>query len=176
MKILRFTAPFKPEGKEYIYISLWNRYLRSKFLLITIFIPTLCSLYFILQGVDPYFLSVFILIACYPLFSVGVFLLKIKKHLKFRSPIDTAMTEFTLMDNGILIEREGQEMPEFFHWDKFDMCYELKRYLILFKNDTLILMFDKNCIDTGQVGKVRQFILKHMPESKKIVYKKSGLF
>jgi len=176
MKLYRFTAPFKPKGWDYIYVGLWNRYVRNKFLLISIFIPTVMSLYFVLQGIDPRFLPFFLLIACYPLFSVGAFLLQIKKHFAVRSPIDTAMTKFTLMDNGILMEREGREMPELCHWDQYNMCYELKRYLILFKTDSLRLILDKNYMNPKEVEQIRTFILNHMPENKKVVYKKSAIF
>lgn len=176
MKILRFTAPFKPKGKKYIYIGMWNRYIKSKILLLSAFIPTFCSLYFIAQGVDPRYLPIFLLIACYPLFSVGAYLLRIKQHFRYRSPLDMAMTTFTLMDNGILIEREGQELPELYHWDKFNMCYELKEYLLLYKTDTLILIFDKTYMNAEEIGKIRQFILEHMPKNKKIVYQKSAFF
>ena len=132
MKILRFTAPFKPKGKEYIYVGMWNRYMKNKILLLSSFIPTFCSFYFIAQGVEPRYLPVFLLVACYPIFSVGAYLLRIKQHFRYRSPLDTAMTLFTLMDNGILIEKEGQEIPSLYHWDKFNLCYELKHYLLLY--------------------------------------------
>lgn len=176
MKIIRFTAPFKPIGKEYLYISIWNRYIRNIFLLFSIFLPTCCSIYFIVQGVDPIFLPVFLLIACYPLFHIGIYLLRIKQHLRYRSPLDTAMTAFTLMDNGILVEREGQELPELYHWDKFNMCYELKHYLLLYKTDALILIWNKTYMKQEEIGKIRRFVLEHLPENKKITYQKSSFF
>lgn len=176
MKILRFTAPFKPKGKEYIYVGMWNRYMKNKILLLSSFIPTFCSFYFIAQGVEPRYLPVFLLIACYPIFSVGAYLLRIKQHFRYRSPLDTAMTLFTLMDNGILIEKEGQEIPSLYHWDKFNLCYELKHYLLLYKTDTLLLVLDKTYIKPEELGKIRKFILEHLPDNKKIVYQKSTFF
>ena len=176
MKILRFTAPFKPTGKQYIYIGMWNRYIKNKFLLLSSFIPTGCSIYFIAQGIDPKFLPIFFLIACYPLFSVGAYLFRIKQHFRYRSPIDTAMTTFTLMDNGILIEREGQELPELYHWDRFNLCCELKHYLLLYKTDVLILVWDKTYMKSEEIENIRQFVLEHLPENKKVVYQKSTFF
>lgn len=176
MKLLRFTAPFKPKGKKYIHVGMWNRYIKNKFLLFSSLVPTFCSFYFIAQGIDPGYLPIFLIIACYPLFNVGTYLLRIKQHFQYRSPLDTAMTTFTLMDNGILIEREGQEIPELYHWDKFNMCCELKDYLLLYKTDILILILDKTYMEQEDIGKIRQFILKHLPQKNKVVYQKSSFF
>lgn len=176
MKILRFTAPFKPKGKKYVYIGMWNRYIKNKILLLSLFIPTGCSFYFIAQGVEKRYLPIFLLIACYPIFSIVSYLLRIKQHFQYRSPLDMAMTIFTLMDNGILIEREGHELPELYHWNKFNLCYELKNYLLLYKTDNLLLVFDKTYIPSEELEKIRQFILEHMPKNKKVIYQKSAFF
>ena len=111
MNIIRFTSTYKPDGKDYTKVTLWNRYIQNKTLLFTLFIPTAAAIYFLVSDPGPFW-WMFVLIMFYPLYSIIGFLFKIKKHLKFRNPADIAKTEFTFMNNGILADRmEMQNDP-----------------------------------------------------------------
>lgn len=176
MDIIRFKSTFKPSGPSYVKISLWNRYIRSKIILITSFIPTIVALYFILQDKGSPFFWVFFILLFYPVYSLIAFLLKIKKHLIYRSPLDTAVTDFTFMNNGILVERENAERPELYHWTEYTLLYELKDFMLLYKGEMLGLVFDKRDMDAEQLPLIRKYILKHLPKEHAYSYKKSIFF
>lgn len=176
MNIIRFTSTFKPEKKDYTKISIWNRYFRNKTLMLTILIPTAGALYFLYSDPHTPFWWVFILIALYPFYSLMGFYFKIQNHLKYRSPMDTAKTEYTFMNNGILADRHEIEKLDLFHWDDVDMLWELKGFLLLYKKERLVLVFNKADMGEGQCDAIREYITKHLPRRNSPTYKKSTLF
>lgn len=175
MNVIRFTSTFKPDGKNYTKITLWNRYIRNKTVLLTSFIPTVGAIYFLYNGAGPFW-WLFVLIMFYPLYSILGFTLKIKKHLKFRSPADIAKTEFTFMNNGILIDRFDMQKLDMIHWENVDIMWELKDYLLLYSKDKIIAVLSKKDMEPGQVDVIRDFIIKHVKNRQGSNYKKSSLF
>lgn len=175
--IIRYTSVFKPrEAIPYSKIAIWNRYFRSKVLLIATFVPTIAAIYFLLSDRNNPFWWLFVIIMFYPVFSFLGFLLKIYNHLKFRSPLDVAETEYTFMNNGILIDRRGAEKLDLMHWDDVNFLYEMKEYFLLFKSDTLVLVLIKKDMKEGQCDRIRKYILRHLPPAKSINYKKTLFF
>ncbi len=175
MNVIRFTSTYKPDGKDYTKITLWNRYIQNKTLLVTLFIPTVGALYFLYTNPGPFW-WIFILIMLYPLYSVIGFSFKIKKHLKFRSPADIAKTEYTFMNNGILADRIEMQKLDMTHWEDVNTLWELKDYLLLYNKDRLVLVFSKKDMDPGQPEQIRSFILEHLSGRQGGRYKKSRLF
>lgn len=175
MNVIRFTSTFKPEGKDYTKITLWNRYIRNKTVLFSLFIPTAGAIYFLATGAGMLW-WLFVLIMFYPLYNVIGFMFKIKKHLKLRNPADIAKTEFTFMNNGILIDRMELQKLDMVHWDDVNTLWELKDFLVLYNKDKLVLVFAKKDMEPGQVDMIRDFILKHVKNRQGSNYKKSSLF
>lgn len=171
MNIIRFTSTFKPDGTDYIKVTLWNRYIHNKTILFTLFLPTAGALYFLVTNPGPFW-WVFILIMFYPVYAVLGFTYQIKKHLKFRSPADTAKTEYTFMNNGILADRAELQTLDLIHWEDVDTLWELKDYFLLYYKGRLVLVLSKKDMEEGQPDAVRGFILKRIKQN----YKKSRLF
>lgn len=175
MSVIRFTSTYKPDGKDYTKVTLWNRYIQNKTLLLTMFIPTAGALYFLFTEPGPFW-WLFVLIMLYPLYSVLSFWLKIKNHLKFRSPADIARTEYTFMNNGILADRTEMQKLDMFHWEDVNLLWELKDFLLLYNKNKLVLVFAKKDMGPGQVDEIRSFILQHISDRQVHSYKKSILF
>lgn len=168
MEIIRFTAPFKPEGAwAYSRIALWNRYLRSKLLLLMVFVPSAAAIYFLYTTTWTIFSWILILVACYPLLNLLQFLVQIRNHLRLRDPADTAETEFTLMHNGILVEQKSIDRLNLLHWDAFTQMYDWKEYFLLFHQDRLVLLFDKRFMEPGQEDNIRIYVHDHIPAKSK---------
>lgn len=176
MNVVRFTSTYKPHGKDYAKITLWNRYIHNKTILFTLFIPTAGSLYFMITDPDNPFFPIFALIMLYPLYSVLAFSLKIRKHLKFRSPADIAKTEFTFMNNGVLADRMELQKLDLVHWEDVSCLWELKEHLLLYQKDKLLLVFSKKDMEPGQADAIREFILRHLSERHAKPYRKSLFF
>ena len=175
MNVIRFTSTFKPEGRDYTKITLWNRSVHNKTILFSLFIPTAAALYFLITEPGPFW-WIFVIIMFYPLYSLIAFTLKIKKHLKFRSPADIAKTEYTFMNNGVLADRMEMQKLDLIHWEDVNMLWELKDYLMLYNKDKLVLVFTKKDMEPGQLDQIRDFILKHLTNRQGNNYKKSRLF
>lgn len=175
MSVIRFTSTFKPNNKNYTKITLWNRYVRNKTVLLTSLIPTAGAVYFLYSGGGTFW-WLFVLIMFYPLYSVLGFYLKIKKHLKFRSPADIAKTEFTFMNNGLLIDRVDMQKLDMIHWEDVNVLWELKDYFLLYNRDKLVAVLAKEDMETGQADTIRSFITKHVKNRQGTNYKKSSLF
>lgn len=175
MSVIRFTSTYKPDGKDYAKVTLWNRYIQNKTLLLTMFIPTVGALYFLFTEPGPFW-WLFVLIMLYPLYSILGFCFKIRNHLKFRSPADIARTEYTFMNNGILADRMEMQKLDMFHWEDVNLLWELKDFLLLYNKNKLVLVFAKRDMEPGQIDEIRSFILQHLPNQQVRNYKKSMLF
>lgn len=175
MNVIRFTSTFKPDGKNYAKITLWNRYIRNKTVLLSLFIPTAGAIYFLYTGTGPLW-WLFVLIMFYPVYNVLGFMLKIKKHLRFRSPADISRAEFTFMNNGILVDRMEMQKLDMVHWEDVNTLWELKDYLLLYNRDRLVLVFSKKDMEPEQPDIIREFILNHLNNRQGRTYKKSSLF
>lgn len=176
MNLIRFTSKFKPEGKEYVKTTLWNHFISNKAMLLILIIPPILSIYFLLSGaITTFSLVINILLFLYPVFSVLSFMKKINDHLKYRDATDTALTHFTFMENGILIEQPEFDKLDMQYWNEFDCLYELKNYLVLYYKDSLKLILDKKDMEQGQLDEIRSYILSHFTESK-TKYKKTWIF
>lgn len=175
MNVIRFTSTFKPVGNDYTKVTLWNRYVHNKSILFAMFIPTAGAIYFLSSGAGPFW-WLFVLIMLYPLYNIIGFFFKIKKHLKFRSPADVAKTEFTLMNNGILMDRIDMQKLDMVHWENIDMIWELKDYLILYNKEKLVTVFVKKDMADGQLDDIRKFLMRHVKNRQGLNYKKSRFF
>ncbi|MCI9541219.1 MAG: hypothetical protein HFG39_09205 [Lachnospiraceae bacterium] len=175
MNIIRFTSTYKPDGKDYTKVTLWNRYIQNKTLLFTLFIPTAAAIYFLVSDPGPFW-WMFVLIMFYPLYSIIGFLFKIKKHLKFRNPADIAKTEFTFMNNGILADRMEMQKLDMIHWEDANILWELKDFFLLYQKDKLLFVFVKKDMEPEQEDVIREFILKHLSNRQGKTYKKSLFF
>lgn len=175
MNIIRFTSTFKPDGKDYTKITMWNRYIHNKTVLFVSFIPTVGAIYFLYNGAGSFW-WLFVLLMLYPLYGMLGFLLKIKKHLKFRSPADTAKTEFTLMNNGILLDRMDMQKLDMIHWEDINMTWELKDYYLLYNKDKLVTALVKKDMAPEQIDEVRKYLMKRVRNRQGINYKKSRFF
>lgn len=175
MSVIRFTSTFKPDGKDYAKITLWNRYIHNKTILLSLFIPTAAALYFLFTDPGPFW-WIFVIIMFYPLYSVLGFSFRIRRHLKFRSPADIARTEYTFMNNGVLADRIDMQKLDLIHWEDANMLWELKDYLLLYNKDKLLLVFAKKDMEEGQLDSIRDFILAHLKNRQGNNYKKSRLF
>lgn len=176
MDIIRFQSIYKPEGKEYVKVTLWNRFMHTKSLLLFTFLPTALALYFLLKDIHSPLWWVFVIIMFYPVYTIAAFLIKVKHHLKLRSVLDSAPTEFTFMTNGILVDRKGAESNKLIYWKDLDFLYELKDFFLLYKNDILILVLSKKDMKDGQCDEIKKYILKFLPLSKGRNYKKTWIF
>lgn len=175
MNIIRFTSTFKPDGKDYTKVTVWNNYVRNKKFLLTLFIPTAGSIYFLINGIGTFW-WIFVLLMFYPVYHLIGFLFKIKKHLKFRSPADIAKTEFTFMDNGILADRMEIQKLDMIRWDDVNILWELKKFFILCNNEKLVLVLPKKDMEPGQSELIRAFIQEHIKNRQGKNYKKSRIF
>lgn len=175
MNIIRFTSTFKPVDKDYTKVTLWNRYAHNRTLLLAMFIPTIGALYFLMNNPGPLW-WVFILIMFYPLYNVIGFYFKIKRHFKFRSPADTAKTEFTLMNNGILMDRHEIQKLDMLHWVDVNVIWELKEYFILYNKDKLVSVLVKKDMPAEQIDDIRKYLITHVKNRQGINYKKSRFF
>ncbi|MBQ9765409.1 MAG: YcxB family protein [Lachnospiraceae bacterium] len=162
MKPYTFTAPFKPEGAKYTKLCLWNRYLRTPFYLILLMIPSALGIYFLANNDNPYFIPVYVLLVCYPLINLLIFLVRIKKHLRFRSKADEATTHFTVMENGILTERPEISTNYLYHWNEFTNILDIKDHLLLFNKDVIVLILQKEFIPKEDVSAIRNLIAEHL--------------
>lgn len=145
-------------------------------MLLILITPPILGAYFLLTGTNTTFtLVINILLILYPIFSFLSFMRKINDHLKYRDATDTALTHFTFMDNGILIEQPEFDKLDMMYWNEFDCLHELKNYLILYKGDSLRLILDKKDMEEGQVDEIRGYILSHFTDSK-AKYKKTWIF
>lgn len=175
MNIIRFTSTFKPVGSDYTRVALWNRYVHNKALLFSVFIPTIGAAYFLMNTPGALW-WLFVLIMFYPVYHVIGFLFRIKRHFRFRSPADTAKTEFTLMSNGILMDRADMQKLDMLHWEEVNMIWELKDYLILYQKERLLTVLVKKDMEEGQPEEVRAFLIKHVKNRQGSNYRKSRLF
>lgn len=175
MDLIQFTSKYKPEGKEYVKVTLWNHYISNKIMLFILILPPLLGFYFLFTGtITTFTLIINLVLILYPVFSVLAFLRKIKKHLDYRNPVDTALTQYTLMDNGILMEQPDFDKLNMKYWHEFDCLYELKDYFVLYYKDSLSLVLDKKDME-GQIDQIRSYILSHLTDSK-AKYVKTWLF
>ncbi len=167
MNLIHFTSRFKPEGKEYIRTTLWNHYISNKIMLLFLIAPPLLGVYFLVTGPATTLSLIFnIILILYPLFSFLSFYRKIMNHLKYRDETDTALTHYTFMDNGILLEQAEFDKLDMHYWHEYDCLYELKGYLILYYKDSLKLILDKKDMGEGQLDEIRSYILSHFAETK----------
>ena len=167
MNLIQFTSKFKPEGKEYVKTTLWNHFISNKAMLFILIVPPVIGMYFLLTGpINAFSLVVNLLLILYPAFSFLSFMRKIKNHLEYRDATDTALTHYTFMDNGILIEQPDFDKLDMQYWNEYDRLYELKNYLILYYKDSLKIILDKKDMDEGQLDEIRSYILSHFTHSK----------
>ncbi len=162
MKPITYTAPFKPGGKSYTKLCMWNRFIHNKVRLIAMLLPVILGIYFLLTSNVIYFAPVYIVLMLYPLITVTAFYFKIKKHLKFRSKADEASTQFTIMDNGILTERAEVDINHLYHWSDFDKLFETREFLLLYKGNKLVLVLEKNHMPNGRISEIRDIIAEHI--------------
>lgn len=162
MKPIVFTAPFKPDGSAYTKLCLWNRYIHNRARLILTLIPCVFGIYLFATSRITYLIPLYILLMLYPLLHVGAFIIKIKKHLRFRSKADTATATFTIMDNGILIERKELDMYNMFHWDDFTRIIDFSEFILLYDKVKLSLVLPKNAMTDTSPSEVRDYIAAHL--------------
>ena len=101
MNVIRFTSTFKPDGKDYAKVTMWNRYIQNKTLLVTLFIPTVGALYFLYTNPGPFW-WIFLLIMLYPLYSVIGFSYKIKKQVCWKSNIPVSYLPYVFRKSFLL--------------------------------------------------------------------------
>ena len=162
MQNIIFTAPFKPSGTSYTKLCLWNRYIHNKSRLILTLIPAIFGIYLFATSRITYLMPLYIILMLYPVLHVLTFVFKIKKHLRFRSKADTAIAKFTIMDNGILIEREELDMYNMFHWDDFSRVVDFSEFILLYDKIKLSLVLPKSAMTNVSPSEVRDYIAKRI--------------
>ncbi len=166
MKPITYTAPFKPSGKEYTKLCMWNRFIHNKLRLVVMILPVILGIYFLATTKVIYFMPVYLVLALYPFITVIAFYFKIKKHLKFRSKADEATAQFTIMDNGILTERAEVDINKLYHWDEFDKIIDIRDFLLLYKSNRLVLVLQKEYMPEGEASNIRDIIAEHIYKNK----------
>jgi len=162
MKPITYTAPFKPGGREYTRLCMWNRFIHNKLRLVVMLLPVILGIYFLATSSVIYFAPVYIVLTLYPFITVIAFYFKIKKHLKFRSKADEATAQFTIMDNGILTERPEVDINHLYHWDEFDKIIDIKEFLLLYKGNKLTLVLQKKYMPEDRISEIRDIIAEHL--------------
>lgn len=158
MKPITFSQPFKPEGSDYVKLCLWNRYVHNRLRTVVTLLPCAFGVFFLIRSSNPYFIPVYILLVCYPALNVAAFLLRIRRHLRFRSKADTADTFFTVLENGILAERPEVELYHLYHWDEFSRVLDFSKYLLLYKGNSLMLVLQKEFMKESSPPEIRDYI------------------
>lgn len=145
MNVIRFTQKYRPEGKEYEKIFIWNRFLRKKSELIIIFAPTLICIISIAMGYfSPIFTPAYIFFILYPLLAYLQFKATIKKHLRNRKAKDNAYCEVNIMDNGILLINNEHDIRELHKWEDIKKVYDRFGYYLIYGDKKMLALLKKD--------------------------------
>ena len=147
MNITRFTQKYRPEGKEYEKIFMWNRFLRKKSDLIIIFAPALICIASIIAGYfSPVFIPAYAFFILYPAIAYLQFKATIKKHLRNRKAKDNAECEVNIMDNGILLINNEHDIRELHKWDDIKKVYDHFGYYLIYGDKKMLVLLKKENI------------------------------
>lgn len=147
MDTTRFTQAYRPSGKEYENIFMWNRFLRKKLELLITFAPTiLCILSIIAGFYSAPFIPIYALLICYPLVAYFQFKLTISKHLRNRKEKDNATCEVNIMNNGILLINNDYEIRELHKWEDIKVIYDKFGYYLIYGNKKMLALLKKENI------------------------------
>ncbi|MBE5948029.1 MAG: YcxB family protein [Lachnospiraceae bacterium] len=72
------------------------------------------------------------------------------------------MAKFTIMDNGILIEREELDMYNMFHWDDFSRVVDFSEFILLYDKIKLSLVLPKDAMTDVSPSEVRDYIAERI--------------
>lgn len=163
--IIKFTSVKKPKGEEYKKITYWNRFIRTKveaiIMLLLVILGVATMIYRLGNGTmnSMWFIMSLIFIG-YPWLIISQFNRTIRYHLKHRDPAEDAPCEFTVMDNGVLMESADIDARDFVRFDELTSIYlDVFGYYMCFKKNKAVIVIKKSDVPEGQLEALEKMIL-----------------
>ena len=163
--VIRFTSVKKPKGDEYKKVTYWNRFVRTKIetiILILLIILGISSLIYRLGNgtMNTLWMIVSLCFIGYPWLIITQFNSSIRYHLRHRDPAEDAPCNYTVMDNGILMENDEVEFREFHRYDEFTSVYtDVFDYFMMFQGSKVLVMIKKADVPAGQLETLEKIVL-----------------
>ena len=171
---IRFTSTQKPDGEEYKKIAYWNRFIRTKtetLIMALLFVISIaCCVYRLSTGtMDTFWALLSLVFFCYPFMIIMQFNTSIRYHLRHRNPAEICPCEFSIMENGILIDVPEHDVRDFFRYDEFTSVYtNVGGYIMMFKKNKVLVMLKKADIPEGCEDNILDLISNGITTSCKV--------
>ncbi len=171
---IRFTSTQKPDGDEYKKVTYWNRFVRTKnetLILLALIIASIgIAVYRLTTGtMDTMWAIITVIFLLYPVMVIMQFNSSIRYHLKHRNPAEIEPCEFTIMENGILIDVPSCDVRVFHKYDEFTHLYtNVFGYVMLFQKNKVLAMLKHSDIPAEQLDDALNLILDGIEPTCKI--------
>lgn len=144
---VNFISTLKPDGDEYKKITYWNRFFRTKTESVITFGLALLAIGYAVSKLIAGQMTLGIALIClivafYPVLVITQFNSNIRYHLKHRDPCESAPCQYSLMENGILMDVEGFENAHhFYKYEEFTSIYlNVFGFFMLYKGNTPVVV------------------------------------